>query len=382
MSSEKSYLLYLDSGDKISGKNNDANFNINWASFLPQEYNQYEMSFMFQTASGTYTDSGSKNIFSSCEITADFTKNSKSFETSSNSSSNVIGYARRSIQTGYAEYACIFDYNPKKVISLPNQNLVNFKIYNVTSKQPLYNNQGTSTLALTSLTNVSGSQNVTLTAGNSNASLQVGQSISGTGIQSGSTIISISGLNMQLSKPTTSGITSANVTVDNSVFTVTVTGTNTLGQSTFTLGTANPYLQAGQSVYGVGVQADTKILSVAGDKASVVLTKVSSGSGITSLTAFFDNSVYSTSTLPFIGITNTSGTTTLTLTSANSNLLVGLTIIGTGIPAGTVITNINGTAITISKPTSSAVTSANVLFEILPIDMTSWNMIMKFTPVV
>jgi hypothetical protein len=52
----KSYTLFISSNDKISGTNNNAQFNINWNDFLPKEYDTYKMTFSFQTGGGYYTD--------------------------------------------------------------------------------------------------------------------------------------------------------------------------------------------------------------------------------------------------------------------------------------------------------------------------------------
>ena len=58
LTEDKSYLLYLNSQDRISGSNNDSTFYINWDSFLPRKPEQYEVSFMFNSATGHFTDSG------------------------------------------------------------------------------------------------------------------------------------------------------------------------------------------------------------------------------------------------------------------------------------------------------------------------------------
>ena len=53
---QKNYTLFLSSNDKISGTNNNANFDINFDDFLPRNYDQYKMAFSFQSGGGQYKD--------------------------------------------------------------------------------------------------------------------------------------------------------------------------------------------------------------------------------------------------------------------------------------------------------------------------------------
>ena len=94
----------------------------------------------------------------------------------------------------------------------------------------------------------------------------------------------------------------------------------------------------------------------------------------------YDNQGVYTST---VTVTNTSGATLLTATATPTGVLAGQLITGTGISVNTIVTNVNGSAITISKATTANVTSCVVTIEnVAPSgDMTSWNMIMKFTPI-
>jgi hypothetical protein len=212
MSVEKSYLLYLDSRDKISGKNNDANFNINWDSFLPRKYTQYEVSFLFQSVAGNYSDSGRTNNFITAEVKADFTNNSETYDTGTHSKSSSLGFIRRNLQSTFCDYSSIFEYNPKKVIGIPNQNLINIKIINLMNSLPLYDNQGvyTSTVAVT---NTSGTTLLTATA--TPTGVLVGQLITGTGIQANTTVTNVNGLSITISKATTVNVTSCVVTIEN-----------------------------------------------------------------------------------------------------------------------------------------------------------------------
>ena len=51
-----SYTLFLNSTDKISGTNNNANYQVNWDDFLPREIENYKVVYSFQTAGGFYRD--------------------------------------------------------------------------------------------------------------------------------------------------------------------------------------------------------------------------------------------------------------------------------------------------------------------------------------
>jgi hypothetical protein len=60
---QRTYTLYINSSDKISGTNNAAVFNVDWEEFLPHNYNEYKMVFSFQTTGGYYKDTGSTAIY-------------------------------------------------------------------------------------------------------------------------------------------------------------------------------------------------------------------------------------------------------------------------------------------------------------------------------
>lgn len=53
---KKSYTVFLNSNDKVSGSNNNATYQINWDDFLPRDVDFYKVVFSFQTAGGYYKD--------------------------------------------------------------------------------------------------------------------------------------------------------------------------------------------------------------------------------------------------------------------------------------------------------------------------------------
>ncbi len=138
---KKTYTLYLSSADKISGKNNNATFNINWASFLPQNYTTFKVCYSFQTAGGYYKDGASSN-FNNCKIVCDFGARSYSYDTSTNAPSNTLGFAQRDLQTTTTNsnsFAGFFYQFPAKTISRPTQNNLTVSIYNTSLQNNLSN---------------------------------------------------------------------------------------------------------------------------------------------------------------------------------------------------------------------------------------------------
>jgi len=57
---KKSYTVFLNSTDKVSGSNNNANYQINWDDFLPRDVDFYKVVFSFQTSGGYYRDNYSQ----------------------------------------------------------------------------------------------------------------------------------------------------------------------------------------------------------------------------------------------------------------------------------------------------------------------------------
>ena len=53
---KKSYTVFLNSTDKVSGSNNNGTYQINWDDFLPRDVDFYKVVFSFQTSGGYYKD--------------------------------------------------------------------------------------------------------------------------------------------------------------------------------------------------------------------------------------------------------------------------------------------------------------------------------------
>jgi hypothetical protein len=140
---KKTFTLFLSSNDKVSGTNHQATFNINWASFLPQDYTTFKVVYSFQTAGGYYVDTTGTSNFNNCKIVIDFGCRSYSYDSSTNAPSQVLGFAQRDIQTTATSsnsFTTFFYQFPAKTINRPTQNSVVVSIYN-TSLQNGLNNQ-------------------------------------------------------------------------------------------------------------------------------------------------------------------------------------------------------------------------------------------------
>ena len=134
----KTYTLYINSNDKLSGTaNNSPTFNINWNDFLPIEFALYKVVFSFQSIGGYYVDpSGRATVYSGARVVADFAGRSFTFDSSTSSPSLTLGYIQRDIQVsggGANTLSAFYLMNPPKTILRPNQNNFSMKIYNIYS---------------------------------------------------------------------------------------------------------------------------------------------------------------------------------------------------------------------------------------------------------
>ena len=84
--------IYINSNDKMSGKHNNATFQINCNDLLPRNYKYYNVTFSFQTAPGYYKDDAANSkYYSNCKINCDFYTKTFSFDTSTKASSITLG---------------------------------------------------------------------------------------------------------------------------------------------------------------------------------------------------------------------------------------------------------------------------------------------------
>ena len=178
----------------------------------------------------------------------------------------------------------------------------------------------------------------------SGSEVRTGMLVYGTGIPDGTTITEIVYANgnvssIKLSNNTTEAVSALNVlevtSFDASQYAIGNGGTTITPTSNLT------GLQAGMAVTGDGVPVGTKITSIDANGVVTLNNSIASAKGFTA-------------TLTSAAV----GSTALTLGAARSDLAVGMTVTGNGIPDGTTITAINGTNLTLSNAITADAASA------------------------
>ena len=129
------YTLYLSSADKISGNNNNANYEVHFNDFLPEKYDQYKIIFSMQTSGGYYKDL-TTTVYSTAKVAVNFGGKSFSYDTATKSESLTIGYISRDIQSSTSTsnvLSCFYSQNAPKTISRPTTSIINVQVYNTHS---------------------------------------------------------------------------------------------------------------------------------------------------------------------------------------------------------------------------------------------------------
>ena len=135
----KNYTLFMTSQDKVSGTNNNAVFNVNWESFLPRDFDTYQLDFSFHVNAGYYKDTLNTTVYSHCKVVLDFMGRSYSYDTLSTGPSLTLGFANREPSTATSNtngFNVWYGYNVPKTISRPTQSIINVKIYNTSYAAP------------------------------------------------------------------------------------------------------------------------------------------------------------------------------------------------------------------------------------------------------
>jgi len=141
--SKKTYNLYLQSTDRISGTHNNPTFNVNWDTFLPRN-KYFSVNFSFVSAAGVYADCniGTQSLYNSAvKINCNLQDTHFSSDTSSQSTSMNLGYAGIDCayiypSGGYTKgnsFIAPYLYNPSKVIIRPTNSQLTFWIYNLSA---------------------------------------------------------------------------------------------------------------------------------------------------------------------------------------------------------------------------------------------------------
>jgi len=169
----------------------------------------------------------------------------------------------------------------------------------------------------------------------STSGLQVGQRVFGTGVADGTWISSISGTTLTLSQ----GVTTANPTAIIPPMSGTAQAFTYAATAPILVETAYPTFSPTLSHWGTSVIMDGRF----DDDRSLLFTY-----GQTTQTALAGTTSVVTT------ISGTSGTNTVTV-GANTGLVTGMSLTGTGIAAGAIVTAINNTTLTVSINNSGAV---------------------------
>ncbi len=204
---------------------------------------------------------------------------------------------------------------------------------------------GTYTATTTNAITASGS--ATLTMVNPNMFF-VGQTISGTGIAAGTTVTSVTAVNGTGTTPFTLGL-SSNTTASIPVSTsLTFSAMHNDGTAVVVAPNANNLsIAAGSAISGTGIQPGTTITSIVfpGFDASNANVKLNLSLPVSGLTTSPATSAVTLSMPSF-----TVGSPNVVLPVANTSLINGMPVSGTGLLPGTFIAAVDGAKITFSSP--------------------------------
>ena len=204
--------------------------------------------------------------------------------------------------------------------------------------------ESSATASTTATTGNTTSGSNALTLGTGNGNVVVGMFVSGTGIPAGTTITTVTdNKNFVMSQNATA--TGSSLSLSFAIASVTA------GSNALYLSIGNSSIVAGMLVTGTGIPAGTTITTVTNNQ-NFVMSQNATGTQI--ITPSF------TTASTIAGFT--SGSSTITLNAANSLLVFGMSVYGSGITQGTTITSITGTTIGISLPTTAAATATGITF--------------------
>jgi hypothetical protein len=171
-----------------------------------------------------------------------------------------------------------------------------------------------------------------------------GKPIAGTGIPLGATVLGAATTTITLSANATTSFTG---TYTIGATQATAAGTGNTAGTTLTLALANTEIVNGMIVTGTGIAANTTVSGVSGTAITLSATSTATMAGTYTFTTPGASSAGSGSTAS--AALTLSGTTTGTI-------VAGMTVSGTGIAAGTTVTAITGTAVTLSANSTAAMT--------------------------
>jgi hypothetical protein len=123
------YTLVLNSQDKSSGTNNNANFSINWATFLPDEPYAYEVLFTFISAGGYYVDGTYDDVltnYDNARIVIDFGNRTYTLDSGTQSNTKTVCIAKYISSS----FECKLRDSVRICMNKPTQNNFTVKVLN------------------------------------------------------------------------------------------------------------------------------------------------------------------------------------------------------------------------------------------------------------
>jgi len=182
-----------------------------------------------------------------------------------------------------------------------------------------------------------------------------GMYVSGTGIAAGTTISSVSvnvvtgAVTITITPGATTGIAAAAVLQFSSM----ANGGKTI---TVAAQAGNAYLAVGQGVSGTGIPSGTTITAIKSDNFTGPASGLMLVTLNNALTGLSTNPINGVQTITFDSVS--SGSYSVALTAANANILPGMVVTGTGLLAGTIVTEVSGAAIKFSQPIQTGAPSS------------------------
>ncbi|WP_395730694.1 autotransporter-associated beta strand repeat-containing protein [Prosthecobacter sp.] len=187
----------------------------------------------------------------------------------------------------------------------------------------------------------------------STTGLAVGQQVFGTGIAAGSYISALTSTTVTLNVGTSAGISSGASIVfggeassATTLSTISTSGATVSGTTTVALAST------------AGLNVGMVVTAAAGLPAGASITAINSATNTITLSAATTAAISSSTALTFNGAANTN---VVTLTNA-SGLVVGQSVTGTNVPAGTIITAIYGNNVVLNNTIATAIGAGSTLY--------------------
>jgi len=140
---------------------------------------------------------------------------------------------------------------------------------------------------ITGKTGTAASGSVSLTLNSADAEISVNMGISGTGIDTGTTVAAVNGTSLTLSKVTTSSLNATALTFTANISNAKISGLS--GSASVTLVSANPEISVGMGITGPGIQDSTTVAAISGTALTLSKNLLVQPSGTVSSFATFND---------------------------------------------------------------------------------------------